>query len=253
MSKVVMDNLKDFLNVKNISEDKAELFFYGDIVSDWWGAWDEMDQYPESVKNFLSGVQGKDLDIHINSGGGSVFAGITIYNMLKNFKGYKTVYIDGLAASIASVIALAGDKVVMRTGSSFMIHKPATFTFGCYNSDELKEMADMLDVIQKCILQVYQENLKDTTKMDEVEALMNAETWFTSDEAINYFNIEKDSFEAVACISDIVDKYAKSSDFIARNNEKIRIESLKRENKNKEREKELKNAQTRLRLLEMEG
>ena len=123
MSKIQfpVDNLQNFLEIKNQTENSADLYFYGDIVSSWWGAWDDTDQYPEAVKNFLDGVKGKDLNIHINSGGGSVFAGITIYNMLKNHSGFKTVYIDGLAASIASVIALAGDKVVMRTGSSLMI------------------------------------------------------------------------------------------------------------------------------------
>lgn len=105
------DNLSSVLEIKNETKDNAELYFYGDIVSSCLGAWDDTDQYPESIKKFLDNVKGKDLDIYINSGGGSVFAGMAIYNMLKRHKGFKTVYIDGLAASIASVIALAGDKV----------------------------------------------------------------------------------------------------------------------------------------------
>ena len=205
MSKIQfpIDNLQNFLEIKNQTENSADLYFYGDIVSSWWGAWDDTDQYPEAVKNFLDGVKGKDLNIHINSGGGSVFAGITIYNMLKNHSGFKTVYIDGLAASIASVIALAGDKVVMRTGSSLMIHKPMFGIWGMYNSDEFRKMATDLDSIQECIMQVYKENIKDNVDIKTIEEMVNNETWMSSDEAEKYFKIEVEtSLQAVACSSE---------------------------------------------------
>ena len=103
--------LKKLFTFKNETATSADLYFYGDIVSDWWGAWQDEDQYPDAVKNFLAEHQGKDLNIYINSGGGSVFAGIAIYNMLKRHQGKKTVYVDALAGSIASVIAFAGDKI----------------------------------------------------------------------------------------------------------------------------------------------
>lgn len=236
----VDDNLKDFLNVKSITNDKAVLYFYGDIVSSWWGAWDDTDQYPESVKNFLIGCENRDLEIHINSGGGSVFAGITIYNMLKNFKGHKTVYIDGLAASIASVIALAGDEIIMRTGSSLMIHKPSIVIYrDAYNADELKSMAESLDTLQECIMQVYKENLKDMSKLEEIEQMVNAETWMTSEEAMNYFDIKLEELEAVACKSDVIGNFIKKPKFI----EEI-------ENK---RADELKKATAKLNLLKLGG
>ncbi len=97
--------------IRNETQTSADLYFYGDIVSDWWGAWQNEDQYPEAVKNFLSEQEGKSLNIYINSGGGSVFAGIAIYNMIKRFAEKNTVqvYVDGLAGSIASVIAFAGN------------------------------------------------------------------------------------------------------------------------------------------------
>ena len=66
------------LEIKNQTDTSADLFFYGDIVSDWWGAWQDEDQYPDAIKNFLNEQQGKDLNVYINSGGGSVFAGIAI-------------------------------------------------------------------------------------------------------------------------------------------------------------------------------
>ena len=108
------DNLKSFLTVKNSTLQTADLYFYGEIVSDWWGAWDDLDQYPEAIRDFLTEHEGKDLNIYVNSGGGSVFAGIAIYNMLLRHKGKKTVYVDGIAASIASVIALAGDEMCVK-------------------------------------------------------------------------------------------------------------------------------------------
>lgn len=229
------DNLNKFLEVKNVTETTADLYFYGDIVSSWWGAWDNTDQYPEIVKNFLDNAKGKNLNIYVNSGGGSVFAGITIYNMIKHYKGSKTVYIDGLAGSIASVIALAGDRVVMRTGSTFMIHKPLLCLWGGYNAADMKKMANDLDAIQRCIMQVYEENLRPGVSMDEIEKMVNAETWLSSDEATKYFNIEIEAgYEAVACASDYLDKFS--------NNEQLR-----------RKKKEQLLAQTKLKLLKLKG
>lgn len=213
------DNLKEFLKIKNQTETSCDLYFYGDIVSSWWGAWDDTDQYPESVKDFLNEAKGKNLNIHINSGGGSVFAGITIYNMIKNHVGYKTVFIDGVAASIASVIALAGDKVIMNTGSSFMIHKPSSGI--CGNADDMRKCADALDTIQACIMQVYKENIKDGIDINEIETMVNSETWLTGEDAKEYFNIEIQENQAVACISDMFNKYKHTPEIIKNKENKI--------------------------------
>lgn len=98
----------------DIDTGKQELYFYGDIVSDEMDKWQDTDTCPQDVQNILKQIdENKPLDIYINSGGGSVFAGLAIYNMLKRNKAQKTVHIDGLAASIASVIAMAGDKIIM--------------------------------------------------------------------------------------------------------------------------------------------
>ena len=202
------DNLKDFLQIKNQTDTSADLYFYGDIVSSWWGAWEDADQYPEKVKNFLDEAKGKDLNIYVNSGGGSVFAGMAIYNMIKRHQGNKTVYIDGLAGSIASVIALAGDKVVIPSNAYMMIHKPWTYTYG--NSNELREQANVLDTIEEGIMNVYKDNLKDGVDIEEVRELVNAETWLTGEDALKYFNIElSETIDVVACASDFYDKYNK--------------------------------------------
>ena len=202
------NNLNNLLQIKNSTETSCDLYFYGDIVDSWWGAWDDMDQYPESIKNFLDEAKGKDINIYINSGGGSVFAGMAIYNMLKRHKGYKTVYVDGLAGSIASVIALAGDKVIIPSNAYMMIHKPWCGLHG--NSTELREMADTLDKIEEGILNVYNENLAENADIEVVKAMVNAETWLTGDEASKYFNVNvSESVDAVACTSDYFNKYSK--------------------------------------------
>lgn len=206
MSKRIRDNLKEFLQVKNSTETTADLYFYGDIVSDWWGAWGEEDQYPDAVKNFLNNHKDKDLNIYINSGGGSVFAGLAIYNMLKRHNGQKIVYVDGLAASIASIIALAGDKVVMPKSSMLMIHKPWSYTSG--NATDFRKLADDLDEIEKCILAVYEENLKEGVEIETIQDLVNAETWLTGEEAEKYFNVEiGEEKQVAACASDYFEKY----------------------------------------------
>nr|UVM81371.1 MAG: Clp protease [Bacteriophage sp.] len=205
MYKKKKDNLKNFLQIKNSTSTSADLYFYGDIVSDWWGAWDETDQYPEQVKNFLDEAQGKDLNIYINSGGGSVFAGMTIYNMLKRHQGYKTVYVDGLAGSISSVIALAGDKIVIPSNAYYMIHKPLGEIEG--NANQLREHADLLDKIEEGILNVYSENLKEGIDIEIIKELVNAETWLTGIEASKYFNIEvSEGIEVLNCVSDTFDR-----------------------------------------------
>lgn len=191
------------IEIKNKTETKAEIYFYGDIVSDEWMRWSESDQCPESVKKLLDDVKDvKDLDIYINSGGGSVFGGMAIYNMLKRNKANKTVYVDGLAGSISSVIAMAGDKVIIPKNAYLMIHKASSLVRG--NSEDMRKMANTLDKIEEGILNVYADNLKDGVDIEEIKQLMEEETWFTGEEASKYFNIEVgEEVKAVACASDL--------------------------------------------------
>ena len=208
------NNLKNMLEIKNATNTTCDLYFYGDIVDSWFGAFDDMDQYPEAIKNFLDEAKGKDINIYINSGGGSVFAGMAIYNMLKRHKGYKTVYVDGLAGSIASVIALAGDKVIIPSNAYFMIHKPWCSSAG--NSNEFREMANTLDKIEEGIINVYSENLASGVDIETIKAMVDAETWLTGEEASKYFNIQvSNPVQAVACASDYFEKYNKVPDDIS--------------------------------------
>lgn len=226
------DNLKDLLQIKNSTDTSADLYFYGDIVSSWWGAWEDEDQYPDKVKNFLDEAKGKELNIYVNSGGGSVFAGMAIYNMLKRHQGHKTVYVDGVAGSISSVIALAGDKVVIPSNAYLMVHKPWTWTQG--NASDLREQADILDTIEKGILNVYEDNKKEDVEMETIQELVNNSTWLTGEEASKYFNIELSSaIDAVACVSECFEGDIKVPKTI--------LDSLKNENKGSKKNDVLKN------------
>lgn len=210
--------------IKNETESTADLYFYGDIVSDWLGAWQQEDQYPEAIKNFLNKQSGKDLNIYINSGGGSVFAGIAIYNMIRRHaaKNKVQIHIDGLAGSIASIIAFAGSEPPkIPSNAFFMIHNPWSYTEG--NAAELRKMADDLDEIAVGMLNIYGENLKEGVSVDEIKKLMDAETWLNGETAANYFNVETtDAKEYAAAVGDYMNRA---------NREKIPNGILKNSNK----------------------
>ena len=231
------NNLKNMLEIKNFTDTTCDLYFYGDIVDSWFGAFDDTDQYPEAIKNFLDEAKDKDINIYINSGGGSVFSGMAIYNMLKRHKGYKTVYIDGLAGSIASVIALAGDKVIIPSNAYFMIHKPWCSSAG--NSNELREMANTLDKIEEGIINVYSENLAEGVNIEDIKSMVNDETWLTGVEASKYFNVEvANSVDVVACASDYFEKYNKVPSNISN---EVKVEEVEPKEEVKEETKVIDN------------
>lgn len=160
--------------VKNATEDSADLFFY-DVIGDSWIGSDAA-----SVVKEINSLKAKKLNVRINSPGGSVFDGIAIYNALSRHPAEVTTYIDGVAASIASVIALAGKKVIMADNAMFMIHNPWTFAMG--DSGELRKQADVLDQVGETLITTYASR---TDKDREViRKAMDEETWFTADEAM---------------------------------------------------------------------
>lgn len=199
------------IEIKNQTDTSAELYFYGDICSEsWQSEWYDEDKCPKDVKDFLDQLEGvSDIDIHINSGGGSVYGGIAIYNLLKRYNATITTYIDGIAASIASVIACAGDKIIIPSNATFMIHKPYNgYFFTCMNADELRKDADALDSCQKAIVNIYMSKVKEGVTEDKINELINDETWFIGSEVSEYFNFDiEESNDAVACDSYYFDKY----------------------------------------------
>ena len=166
-----------YWQVKNQTETAADIYLY-DEIGNWWdetsakGFKEELDK--------IGDVQ--VLNIYINSPGGSVFEGMAIYNQLKRHKAQKNVYVDGIAASIASVIALAGDKIVIPKNAFFMIHQPWAITWG--SASEFRRMADALDTIEDGILNVYEGHSSLTR--DEIKQMMADETWMTGEEALRH-------------------------------------------------------------------
>lgn len=137
-----------------------------------------------SAMDFIDAVsmfEGKDINLRIMSAGGSVDQGIAIYNAVKRRRGKTTVYVDSIAASIASVIAMAGDTVVMAEGSKMMIHKPWTIAAG--NADDMRKMAELLDKYQDGLLDIY----ATRTKMDrdDLISMLAKETWLSPKEAMD--------------------------------------------------------------------
>lgn len=197
----IKNNVNDIFKIKDSGANSAEIYFYGDIVSDAWDAWTDEDQYPDNIRNLLTEHEGKNLDIYINSGGGSVFAGIAIYNIIKRHKGYKTVHVDGLAASIASVIALAGDRVIVPKNAFLMIHKPWSLCIG--NANDLRKEAETLDSIEQAILNIYQEHLRDNVDIMTIAKMVDAETWLTGEQAAEYFDIEVGEEKQIAACADL--------------------------------------------------
>ena len=166
--------------VKN--EDAKELYLYGPVLSSlpWCDEISDNYIYPQKVKSFLDELDGEDIKVRINTNGGDVFAGLAIYNQLKDYKGNVDIKIDGIAASAGSVIAIAGDTIDPGVNGMMMIHSPLTYTFG--NAKDLRAVADDLEKIESSIVATYMTKFKGTE--DELRALMEAESYLTAEECV---------------------------------------------------------------------
>lgn len=155
----------------------SDLYIFGDIT-------EHINFYEDtSAGSFaydLSSFDG-DLTVHINSSGGSVFAALAIYNALKSYsRGTVTVSIDGLAASAASIVAMAGKKICMASNALFMIHSPAAILDGYYDSSDIGKLQTQLAQIEQSMIKTY------STRISEADArrYMRSETWFSAEEAL---------------------------------------------------------------------
>lgn len=166
---------KRFWNwVKN--EESRTLYFDGYIAQD---SWFDDDITPKQFKSELTAFEG-DVIVWINSPGGDVFAASQIYNMLKEYNGKVTVKIDGIAASAASVIAMAGNEILMSPVAMMMIHNPATVIFG--DALDLQSGIDMLSEVKESIVNAYEQKTK--LPRNKISKMMDAETWFSSNKAV---------------------------------------------------------------------
>lgn len=184
-------------NFKMLSAGVAELYLYEEIGA-FWG---------KSAKEFSAELADlgpvEEINVRINSMGGSVFDGFTIHSLLKNHAAKVVVHIDGIAASIASVIAMAGDEIRISENGFLMIHQPWTFAEG--TAQTLREKADVLDKLQEQGVKIY----ADRSGLNEAEvlALMDngVETWLNATEAISR-GLADSMMESVEAVSMVVDR-----------------------------------------------
>lgn len=166
-----------------------ELYIYGDVEGERFN-WDtyRFEQSDNSAQHFREELSkypnASEIRVYINSYGGSVFEGTAIYNQLKRHPAHKVVYVDGFACSIASVIAMAGDEVVMPRNTMMMIHN--VWLAACGNAAELRKAADDLDTINAAGRQAYLAKAGEKLSPEKLAEMMDAETWLTAEQCIEY-------------------------------------------------------------------
>lgn len=162
--------------VRNEAEEERTLVLNGEISDETWFG-DEVT--PKLFQKELDAGTG-NITVWINSPGGDVFAAAQIYNMLMEYKGDVTVKVDALAASAASVIAMAGTMVLMSPVAMMMIHNPMTIAIG--DSKEMQKAGEMLDEVKESIMNAYE--IKTGLNRTKISHLMDAESWFNAKKAV---------------------------------------------------------------------
>lgn len=172
----------------------AKIIVKGPIISNddqWIYDWLDMEATsPKSVQTQINNANGEDLDVEINSGGGSVFDGSEIYTTLKDYPGNVTVKIVGIAASAASVIAMAGKKILMSPTAQMMIHNASVWAAGDYR--DMDHMSTVLKNVNQTVANAYR--LKSGKSDEELLKMMDAETWFTPQQALEHKLIDEIMF-----------------------------------------------------------
>jgi len=176
---------RKFYEIKAAANDSAEVLIYGDIGESWDGSTVAAKQFVEELGN----TEARSLDVRVNSYGGSVSDGLAIYNAIKRHPAIVTVSIDGVAASIASLIAMAGDTVTAADNAMIMIHAPWAATIG--NANDMREMADVLDRYANSMASGYAAKTSKST--DDVLALLTDgnDHWFDAAEALEFGLIDQ--------------------------------------------------------------
>ncbi|PEE62856.1 peptidase S14 [Bacillus thuringiensis] len=167
-------NLKRDIRFEAKGENEYKLTVYGSI-----GGWFS-ENNAEAIRRKIQDVKAEKIHVHINSGGGSAFDGVAICNQLKQHSAEIIVHIDGWAASAASVIAMAGDKIIMPSNTMMMIHQASTFEYG--NADLFEKTARDLRKIDSALAASYKKRFVGTD--EELKQLLKDETWLTAEEAV---------------------------------------------------------------------
>ncbi len=163
-----------FFNASH-ADDILSLSIYGAVGEDMYGEGISS----QTVSNALK-TQCKSITVHLNSPGGNAFDGVAIYNLLRASGKPVSVVVEGMAASAASIIAMAGDTITMATGSVMMIHEAMSMAFG--NADEMTKMAETLTTVTSGIADIYV--ARTGIPKAEILQMQNVETWMTADEAV---------------------------------------------------------------------
>ncbi|WP_300760275.1 head maturation protease, ClpP-related [Janthinobacterium sp.] len=227
MSNINIPKIKTRLEVKNEIENVTEMYLYGSITDYSFEGEDTITS--KNVRETLTTISTDNINVHINSGGGDVFESIAIYNLLKNHKAKVTVYVDSLAASGASIICMAADKIIMPKNSMMMIHKAWTYTMG--NADELRKTANEMDKIDNAVTESYVSKFVGTK--EELVALLAKEEWLNAEECKTLgfcdeiLNVEEKKQEEPIKNS-ILEKY-KNKVITPVVNEEIKVEEPKEE------------------------
>lgn len=158
------------------TDKKADLYIFGEISS---YPWKEKDRDAYGVVKELQDLDVEEINVHINSSGGSVSEGLAIYNVLKNHSAKVTTICDGFACSAASVVFMAGDERVMNESSLLMIHNAWTYGYG--NANELRKQAEDLDKITQASVNAYVRNA--VISEEEIKKMMDEETWISAEDA----------------------------------------------------------------------
>lgn len=168
---------KTITNQETMTQSQERILFLNGTIAE--ESWFDDEVTPALFKDELDSGEG-DITVWINSPGGDCIAAAQIYNMLMNYKGNVTVKIDGIAASAASVIAMAGNKVIVSPVSMIMIHNPATIAAG--DTSEMQKAIAMLDEVKESIINAYE--IKTGLSRAKLSHLMDAETWMDANSAI---------------------------------------------------------------------
>lgn len=160
------------------TEERMSLLLYGDIDSYSWGYGVSLD----GVVSALAGRSADVIDVYINSYGGDMFEAIAIKNYLIRRPERIVTHIDGIAASGGSIIAMAGEEIIMPKDSEMMIHNPWTIGYG--NAEDFRKLADELDTANVSVQETYMDHFTDTR--EKLIELLDAESWLTAEEALSY-------------------------------------------------------------------
>lgn len=208
----------------NKTETVTEILIYGEIGESFWSDSSvSAKQFAEELKKLPSSI--KEIHLRVNSPGGSVFDGMAIYEKIKSekSKGRKVVaYVDGVAASMASVIILAADEVIIGDGAFIMIHKPLVGAYG--NATELERMISILDKIEDQMIGIYAK--KTGMSKLEISNALAAETWYNSDEALEAGIADKkfDAADSIGAAASMIQdcKWMKNKPTIQNKNDLVR-------------------------------